>query len=85
MRAVREAPRKPMWIATLLALASLFGYALVRHLIGTAMVDMIVYRAEGNAVVHHLDLYGLRVTAANLPPPTRRSPRCSSCRPPGSR
>ncbi|MGC0316302.1 glycosyltransferase 87 family protein [Kitasatospora acidiphila] len=67
VRAVREAPRKPMWIATLLALASLFGYALVRHLIGTAMVDMIVYRAEGNAVVHHLDLYGLRVTAANLP------------------
>ncbi|MCC9308547.1 glycosyltransferase 87 family protein [Kitasatospora sp. RB6PN24] len=67
VRAVREAPRKPMWIAGALAAVSLFGYALARHLIGTGMVDMIVYRAEGDAVVHHLDLYGLRVTAANLP------------------
>jgi alpha-1,2-mannosyltransferase len=56
-----------MLAAGAVALASLLGFALLRHLIGTAMVDMIVYRAEGNAVVHHLDLYALRVTPANLP------------------
>ncbi|MER5636340.1 glycosyltransferase 87 family protein [Kitasatospora sp. NPDC002227] len=65
--AVREAPRRPMTIAASLAVFSLLTYAIVRHLIGTSMVDMIVYRAEGAAVSDGHDLYALRVTEWNLP------------------
>ncbi|MCP2310114.1 glycosyltransferase 87 family protein [Kitasatospora paracochleata] len=65
--AVREAPRRPMVLATALALVSLLAYATVRHFVGTSMVDMIVYRAEGAAVAHGQDLYALRVTEWNLP------------------
>ncbi|GAA4850823.1 glycosyltransferase 87 family protein [Kitasatospora terrestris] len=66
-RAVREAPRRPMAIASAVALVSLLAYATVRHFVGTSMVDMIVYRAEGAAVAHGRDLYALRVTEWNLP------------------
>lgn len=67
VRALREAPRRPLAVAGGVALSSLLLYAVVRHLIGTSMVDMIVYRAEGAAVAHGQDLYGLRVTEWNLP------------------
>ncbi|MDH6126665.1 glycosyltransferase 87 family protein [Kitasatospora sp. GP82] len=67
VRALREAPRRPLAIATGAALFSLLAYAIVRHFAGTSMVDMIVYRAEGSAVAHNEDLYALRVTQWNLP------------------
>ncbi|MFB7663713.1 glycosyltransferase 87 family protein [Kitasatospora sp. NPDC056138] len=67
VRALREAPRRPLAKATGVALFSLLAYATVRHFVGTSMVDMIVYRAEGSAVAHGRDLYALRVTQWNLP------------------
>ncbi|WP_254897777.1 glycosyltransferase 87 family protein [Kitasatospora sp. NA04385] len=65
--ALRAAPRRPLLAAAGIALVSLLGYAVVRHLAGTSMVDMIVYRAEGAAVADGHDLYALRVTEWNLP------------------
>jgi alpha-1,2-mannosyltransferase len=65
--AVREAPRRQLRNAVLIAVGSLLCYAVVRHFIGTSMVDMIVYRAEGAAVANGHDLYALRVTQWNLP------------------
>ncbi|GJF30134.1 hypothetical protein KNE206_28340 [Kitasatospora sp. NE20-6] len=67
VRALREAPRRPLAAAAAVALVSLLAYATVRHFVGTSMVDMIVYRAEGAAVAHGGDLYALRVTEWNLP------------------
>lgn len=67
LRAVREAPQRPLRMALLVAAVSLLGYAVVRHFIGTSMVDMMVYRAEGAAVANGRDLYALRVTQWNLP------------------
>ncbi|MDH6121507.1 glycosyltransferase 87 family protein [Kitasatospora sp. GAS204B] len=67
IRAVREAPRERMRKAVITAFVSLLAYAVVRHFIGTSMVDMIVYRAEGSAVAHGHDLYAIRVTKWNLP------------------
>ncbi|MFE0463380.1 glycosyltransferase 87 family protein [Kitasatospora sp. NPDC058965] len=65
--AVRQAPRRQLRTALLISLGSLLAYAVVRHFIGTSMVDMIVYRAEGAAVASGHDLYALRVTRWNLP------------------
>lgn len=67
VRAIEESPRRPLVRATGVALFSLLAYALVRHFVGTSMVDMIVYRAEGAAVAHGQDLYGFRVTKWALP------------------
>ncbi|MFJ9694208.1 glycosyltransferase 87 family protein [Kitasatospora sp. NPDC101183] len=67
VRALREAPRRPLAVASVLALLSLVAYAVVRHFVHTSMVDMIVYRAEGAAVANGTDLYALRVTEWNLP------------------
>ncbi|WP_030459642.1 glycosyltransferase 87 family protein [Kitasatospora sp. NRRL B-11411] len=65
--ALRAAPRRPLRLAAAVALVSLLAYATVRHFVGTSMVDMIVYRAEGAAVADGHDLYALRVTEWNLP------------------
>ncbi|WP_051732682.1 glycosyltransferase 87 family protein [Kitasatospora phosalacinea] len=65
--ALRAAPRRPLLAAAGIALLSLLGYAVVRHLAGTSMVDMVVYRAEGAAVADGHDLYALRVTEWSLP------------------
>ncbi|WP_345706089.1 glycosyltransferase 87 family protein [Kitasatospora paranensis] len=54
-------------MASAVALVSLIAYATVRHFVGTSMVDMVVYRAEGSAVAHGRDLYALRVTEWKLP------------------
>ncbi|WP_354640744.1 glycosyltransferase 87 family protein [Kitasatospora camelliae] len=67
VRALRDAPRRPLTAAALIALLSLLTYATVRHFVGTSMVDMIVYRAEGAAVARGEDLYAIRVTEWNLP------------------
>ncbi len=67
VRALREAPRRPLLIVSVAAFVSLLTYAIVRHFVGTSMVDMIVYRAEGHAVVNGGDLYGFRVTEWALP------------------
>ncbi|MFD0347659.1 hypothetical protein ACFQ0M_19720 [Kitasatospora aburaviensis] len=85
VRALREAPRRPLLAVSAVALLSLVVYAVVRHFVHTSMVDMVVYRAEGAAVADGGDLYGLRVTEWNLPATYPRSPRCCSCRRPGSR
>ncbi|MBP0454347.1 MULTISPECIES: glycosyltransferase 87 family protein [unclassified Kitasatospora] len=67
VRALREAPRRPLLAVSAVALLSLVVYAVVRHFVHTSMVDMIVYRAEGAAVADGRDLYALRVTEWNLP------------------
>ncbi|MBV6698409.1 glycosyltransferase 87 family protein [Kitasatospora aureofaciens] len=67
VRALREAPRRPLLAASAVALLSLVVYAVVRHFVHTSMVDMIVYRAEGAAVANGTDLYALRVTEWKLP------------------
>ncbi|MFC1419330.1 glycosyltransferase 87 family protein [Streptacidiphilus cavernicola] len=63
---LREAPRRPTLLALAVCVGSLLLYGLVRHLVGVSMVDMVVYRAEGAAVAHHGDLYGITVTQWHL-------------------
>jgi alpha-1,2-mannosyltransferase len=63
---LREAPRRRTLLAFWVGTGSLLAYALVRHLVGMSMVDMMVYRAEGSAVAHHGDLYGVTATQWNL-------------------
>ncbi|WP_280685584.1 glycosyltransferase 87 family protein [Kitasatospora sp. MAA19] len=47
---------------------SLAAFAIVRHFFHAAtMVDMLVYRAEGAAVVHGQDLYAMRLPGWDLP------------------
>jgi alpha-1,2-mannosyltransferase len=67
VNALRGAPRRETRIAFLVGLASLVLYALVRHLVGVSMVDMVVYRAEGAAVAHGGNLYDIRVSEWKLP------------------
>ncbi|MFJ4675297.1 glycosyltransferase 87 family protein [Kitasatospora sp. NPDC088783] len=67
VEALRAAPRRPLLLAGAVALVSLLAYATVRHFVGTSMVDMVVYRAEGAAVADGHDLYALRVTEWSLP------------------
>ena len=43
------------------AAAGLIGYLVVRTLAHPTMIDMVVYRAEGQAVLHGRDLYGAGV------------------------
>ncbi|MBW8806660.1 MAG: DUF2029 domain-containing protein [Catenulisporales bacterium] len=43
---------------TAFAAASLVGYLAVRALANPSMIDMVVYQAEGQAVLHGRDLYG---------------------------
>ena len=63
---LRDAPRRPTLAAFWVGLGSLLVYTLVRHLLGMSMVDIMVYRAEGQAVLHHDDLYGIQVTRWDL-------------------
>ncbi|MEU8514291.1 glycosyltransferase 87 family protein [Kitasatospora sp. NPDC048722] len=56
-----------MVVAGCLAALSLAVYAVVRHFHGQTMVDMLVYRAEGAAVVHGQDLYAMRLPGWDLP------------------
>ncbi|MFJ6216424.1 glycosyltransferase 87 family protein [Streptomyces sp. NPDC092296] len=67
LRALRDAPRRPTLTAAAVALVSLLGYAVARHLAGSSMIDMMVYRAEGRAVADHSDLYAIRVSEWALP------------------
>ncbi|MFF4652675.1 glycosyltransferase 87 family protein [Streptomyces sp. NPDC001380] len=67
LRALREAPRRPTLAAAAAAALSLTLYAVVRHLVGTSMIDMLVYRAEGRAVLDGTDLYTIRVSQWDLP------------------
>ncbi|WP_327064668.1 glycosyltransferase 87 family protein [Kitasatospora sp. NBC_01302] len=46
--------------AACIAVVLLAAFAVVRHLHGSTMIDMLVYRAEGAAVVHGEDLYAMR-------------------------
>ncbi|MEV6835270.1 glycosyltransferase 87 family protein [Streptomyces sp. NPDC051133] len=54
-------------MAALLALASLASFATLCAVRGAPMADVLVYRAEGTAVVHGTDLYGFTVTRWRLP------------------
>ncbi|MHA6759779.1 glycosyltransferase 87 family protein [Streptacidiphilus sp. PAMC 29251] len=55
------------WILVLSGtVLSLALYAVVRHAVGVDMVDMVVYRAEGNTVRHGTDLYTMVVPKFDL-------------------
>lgn len=58
---------RPTAAALLLLLLSLTAFAALCLLRPTPMADLLVYRAEGRAVLDGTDLYGFRVTEWNLP------------------
>jgi alpha-1,2-mannosyltransferase len=60
-----ERRRRDTRIAVAVAVASLAGYLTVRALANPSMIDMIVYRAEGRAVLDGADLYGSGVQVAS--------------------
>lgn len=66
--------------ATALCLLSFAAFWVAQRLAGVTMVDLMVYRAEGRAVLDGADLYALRATENDLWPPIPRSPRCCSPR-----
>ncbi|WP_051837386.1 glycosyltransferase 87 family protein [Streptomyces sp. NRRL WC-3742] len=53
--------------AAVLAAVSIAVFAFQRHQHGASMVDMLVYRAEGQAVVNGDDLYAMRLPGWDLP------------------
>ncbi|MBV2152341.1 glycosyltransferase 87 family protein [Kitasatospora sp. SUK 42] len=53
--------------ASCAAAVSLAAFVVVRHLHGANMVDMLVYQAEGQAVVDGQDLYAMRLPGWDLP------------------
>jgi alpha-1,2-mannosyltransferase len=53
--------RKLTVLLAVFAAASVAGYLTVRALAHPTMIDMVVYRAEGQAVLHGRDLYGAGV------------------------
>ncbi|MBO1419536.1 glycosyltransferase 87 family protein [Streptomyces sp. FH025] len=53
--------------ASCAAVVSLAAFVVVRHLHGANMVDMLVYQAEGQAVVDGQDLYAMRLPGWDLP------------------
>ncbi|MCC9308700.1 glycosyltransferase 87 family protein [Kitasatospora sp. RB6PN24] len=55
-----------VWPAAVLSLLSLAVFAALRYHQHHSMVDMLVYRAEGAAVVHGQDLYAMRLPGWNL-------------------
>ncbi|TQF05721.1 DUF2029 domain-containing protein [Kitasatospora acidiphila] len=61
-----------VWPAAVLSLLSLVAFIALRHHQHHSMVDMLVYQAEGAAVVHGQDLYAMRLPgwdlAATYPP-----------------
>ena len=63
---IRPDPRR--WTGWVVGgtLLSLLGYAVVRHFTRVDMVDMVVYRAEGDTVRHGQDLYAMVVPQFNL-------------------
>ncbi|MFC1409946.1 glycosyltransferase 87 family protein [Streptacidiphilus sp. N1-12] len=60
-------PTRRAWVlVTVGTLLSLALYGFVRHAVGVDMVDMVVYRAEGNTVRHGTDLYTMVVPKFDL-------------------
>ncbi|MGG7610457.1 glycosyltransferase 87 family protein, partial [Streptomyces sp. ZG43] len=53
--------------ATALCLLSFAAFWVAQRLAGVTMVDLMVYRAEGRAVLDGADLYALRTTENDLP------------------
>ncbi|WP_436736820.1 glycosyltransferase 87 family protein [Streptomyces sp. BBFR102] len=53
--------------ATALCLLSFAAFWVAQRLAGVTMVDLMVYRAEGQAVLDGADLYALRATENDLP------------------
>ncbi|MFJ4191239.1 glycosyltransferase 87 family protein [Kitasatospora sp. NPDC089509] len=53
--------------AICVAVLSVAAFVIQRHLHGATMVDMLVYRAEGQAVVNGDDLYAMRLPGWDLP------------------
>ncbi|MER7772455.1 glycosyltransferase 87 family protein [Kitasatospora sp. NPDC096140] len=64
-----ETGRSNSWTlaAACAAAVSLAVFACFRHAHGATMVDMLVYRAEGQAVVRGQDLYAMRLPGWDLP------------------
>lgn len=57
----------PLILSCALLVASAAAYTGLHLLTRNDMADLLVYRAEGSAVLHGHDLYGLRVTEWDLP------------------
>ncbi|MFG2941841.1 glycosyltransferase 87 family protein [Streptomyces sp. NPDC048282] len=60
-------PSIPLLLSLSLLAVSLFSFAALCLLLHAPMADLLVYRAEGEAVVHGGDLYGFTVTEWRLP------------------
>ncbi|MFJ3773818.1 glycosyltransferase 87 family protein [Streptomyces sp. NPDC090075] len=60
-------PSTPLLLSLSLLAVSLFSFAALCLLLHAPMADLLVYRAEGEAVVHGGDLYGFTVTEWRLP------------------
>lgn len=60
-------PPIPLLLSLSLLAVSLFSFAALCLLLHAPMADLLVYRAEGEAVVHGGDLYGFTVTEWRLP------------------
>jgi hypothetical protein len=64
---VGRLPRRPTLIAAALCLISFASFWVAQRVSGVSMIDLMVYRAEGQAVRTGQDLYALRATHAHLP------------------
>ncbi|MFG2969245.1 glycosyltransferase 87 family protein [Streptomyces sp. NPDC048288] len=60
-------PSIPLLLSLSLLAVSLLSFAALCLLLHAPMADLLVYRAEGEAVVHGGDLYGFTVTEWRLP------------------
>ncbi|WP_432108462.1 glycosyltransferase 87 family protein [Streptomyces sp. AA1529] len=59
--------RRPMAPALAVSLLSFAAFWAARHATAPSMIDLMVYRAEGRAVLDGHDLYAMRATYADLP------------------
>ncbi|WP_308315700.1 glycosyltransferase 87 family protein [Streptomyces sp. ISL-100] len=66
--AARHTPaRRPIIVAASVCLISFAAFWAAQRAAGVSMIDLMVYRAEGETVRAGQDLYAMRATQANLP------------------
>lgn len=61
------AVRRPILVAASVCLLSFAAFWAAQRAAGVSMIDLMVYRAEGETVRAGQDLYAMRATEANLP------------------
>ncbi|WP_244905272.1 glycosyltransferase 87 family protein [Streptomyces agglomeratus] len=59
--------RRPILVAASVCLLSFAAFWAAQRAAGVSMIDLMVYRAEGETVRAGRDLYAMRATEANLP------------------